>query len=115
LARRDWPAYGDVMPAPIPEEDRRHVEAQNDPVALSAVAEAMCEPRYTVDLTRIMAPRFLYCGGDDLFASLMALEAEALGVTLHIVDGADHMGCFNRPKDVMAEVLAFLSPLDGRR
>jgi len=107
LSRGDWAGFWNVF-VPLTEERKRLFEGRNDPRVMAAVLQAVSESRYPMDLARVSAPAFLYCGSDDLFAAFMPSDAVALGVELHTLRGRDHSGAFLDTDGVIPLVLAHL-------
>jgi len=107
LARGDWAGFWNAF-VPVTEERKRLFEGRNDPRVMGAVLQAVSDSRYRMELTRVSAPAFLYCGAEDLFAGLMPSDAAVLGVDLHTMSGRDHSGAFLDTDAVIPPVLAHL-------
>ncbi len=79
---------------------------------MGAVALGARPSRYAIDLSRVPAPALIYCGGDDAarpdFAAAMRIDAQALGVEPHILDGRDHAGVFTDVDSVIPLLVAHL-------
>jgi pimeloyl-ACP methyl ester carboxylesterase len=112
LSTGDWPGFWATWGIAVPPELKAYFET-NDPRAMSAVSAAGYESGYTGDVTRIATPTLLYCGANDPFAPAMPMDAEILGVELHLIPGHDHVGTFQAVDDVLPLALKHLQLHSG--
>ena len=77
------------------EEDRKHSAEHFDPRAFGAVVAGARISGFAIDLSRIKAPAFVYCGGNDDVDEDKKKTAEALGDELHLLPGLDHSDAFS--------------------
>lgn len=91
LAGGDWGPLWDLFA--MPEEDRQYCAEVNDPRAFGAAVMGARESGLVIDVTRIVAPALVYCGGNDE-PDAVKQTAAALGVELHVLPGLDHSDAF---------------------
>ena len=116
LLNGDWPAFWNALGFPVPDEDRRYMEAMSDPRALGAVDLARLRSPYKIDLERITAPSLLYCGAQDMstpqFASELRATAAALNTDPQVLPGDhDHITAFTDTDCVLDVVDPHLSAI----
>jgi pimeloyl-ACP methyl ester carboxylesterase len=106
LREGDWPAFWGGFPFPVQDKYRQGFERNNDPRAIGAVLEARYHSRYVLDLSRVRASTFMYCGQSD--ADSVSPTAKLLEVTLQTLDGLDHLGGYFATDRIMPLAVAHL-------
>lgn len=113
LLSGDWAAFFATPAGSIyADATRRYHERVNDPRAFGAALAGRRLFPYDIDLGRISAPSFVYCGSEDE-PDLDRRTAQALGVEFHELPGLDHRTGLSATDQVMAVVEPFLAALSA--
>ena len=70
------------------------MEDSNDPLAVAAAIDGSLRPTRFVDPTSIRCPATYYVGSEDWIVPHVRADVEALGATLDVIAGRDHIGSF---------------------
>ena len=106
----DWERYWKDFGVPMRNgAQRERFERSVDTSAAAALLRGAAETAYSFDLKKVDVPVLMYVGGDDLFASLMPADADALGCRLIVLPGLDHGEAYLRRELIEEEAVCFLS------
>jgi pimeloyl-ACP methyl ester carboxylesterase len=84
------------------------METNNDALAVAAAIDGSKRPTRFVDPASIACPATYYVGSKDWIVPHVRADIEALGATVDIIDGQDHLGSF------FASAEPVLSAVTGR-
>lgn len=86
--------------------------------AVIRLCEAFFEVDFTDQLSKIACPSCIVVGSKDLLKGLAyarILQANLSQSELHILDGAGHASCWERPEEFNSVVLGFLAKMEAQR
>ncbi len=92
-------------------EDAKKRYAQLDFPAVQALCECFLQVDFTSRLGKITAPTCIIAGEQDLLKGLRYAEILKRGIPqaeLHVLEGAGHASCWERPQEFNALILDFL-------
>jgi 3-oxoadipate enol-lactonase len=99
-------------------EDAKKRYALLDFPAIIRLCEAFYEVDFTSRLDEIACPACIMVGGKDILKGLpyaRLLKMNIPHAELHILDGAGHASCWERPEEFNSVVLGFLAKVDASR
>lgn len=84
-----WRALGVTDP-----RFQRMMENSNDPLAVAAAIDGSLRPTRYIDPASVRCPATYYVGSKDWIVPHVRADVDALGATLDVIDGLDHIGSF---------------------
>ncbi len=70
------------------------MEDSNDPLAVAAAIDGSLRPTRFIDPKSVRCPATYYVGSEDWIVPHVRADVEALGATLDVIAGRDHIGSF---------------------
>jgi pimeloyl-ACP methyl ester carboxylesterase len=86
------------------------MEDSNDPLAVAAAIDGSLRPTRFIDPKSVRCPATYYVGSADWIVPHVRADVEALGATLDVIAGRDHIGSFfGAAEQVLSAVAAALA------
>src|SRR6478672_3559461 len=93
LRRGDWSGVWAAL-AITDRDFQQMIESTNDRLAVAAAIAGSMRPTRFVDPASIRCPATYYVGSEDWIVPHVRADVEALGATLDVIAGRDHIGSF---------------------